>query len=460
MPRITVTCSSLIRDPRLRNSVITAGVIIIFTALLSVPKGYAQYNTYGYPLSPYPYPYSLIFSPDRIAYPLPLLPLIPGQTSSRGVRYSQQNSTLQSVDSSASTPLSTGMYGLYYFPQGALGLSRANGLFLSQTPDLSFFSSLTNNSLANALSSFLSSPALSPASAFSVANSSNFTLNPLLQGLGIQASLFTGLQGFQPRATQPLAALHGSLITWPRAEQVVPAISPVAPISYTYTVVNAYLHDRLAFTQGLVFNNGFLYEGTGVPGRSQVRRVDLLTGSILQSADLPSPYWGEGITIYGTKLIQLTWLHNTGFVYDQFTFAQLQSFSYPTEGWGITHDGKNLIMSDGTATLHFLDPVTFAQVSSIDVYDQNGPVSRLNELEYIKGEIYANVWLTDRIVRISPATGQVVGWIDLTGLLTPADLVYPVDVLNGIAYDAKNDRLFVTGKYWPKLFEITLIPLP
>jgi glutamine cyclotransferase len=240
---------------------------------------------------------------------------------------------------------------------------------------------------------------------------------------------------------------------------VVPAISTVIPVSYTYTVINAYPHDRQAYTEGLAFNNGFMYEGTGIPGRSQVRKVDLLSGTVLQSVDLPAPYWGEGITIYGGNIIQLTWLHNIGFVYDKITFAQLQSFTYPTEGWGLTHDGKNLIMSDGTATLHFLDPVTFAEVGTLDVYDQNGPVTRLNELEYIRGLIFANVWLTNLMAIISPATGQVVGWIDLSGLLTAADLVYPVAELNGIAYDAKNDRLFVTGKFWPRLFEIDLVPV-
>jgi glutaminyl-peptide cyclotransferase len=262
-----------------------------------------------------------------------------------------------------------------------------------------------------------------------------------------------------PYPTPPYAVLQGNLISWPRAEVLTPATSPVAPVNYTYTVINTFPHDRTAFTEGLVYDNGFLYEGTGVPGRSQVRKVDILTGTVLQSLDLPSPYFGEGITIYGNTIIELTWLHNIGFVYDKLTFAQLETFSYPTEGWGLTHDGKNLIMSDGTATLHFLDPITFTEVGSVDVYDQNGPVPLLNELEYIKGEIYANVWLTDRIARISPITGQVVGWIDLTGILSPADIIFPIDVLNGIAYDAKNDRLFVTGKYWPKLFEIDLIPL-
>ncbi|MEW6379470.1 MAG: glutaminyl-peptide cyclotransferase [bacterium] len=274
---------------------------------------------------------------------------------------------------------------------------------------------------------------------------------------------FTGSQILQQLLLQPYAAIHGgpgSLISWPRAEVVVPATSPVVPVNYTYTVVNVFPHDKGAFTEGLVYNGGFLYEGTGIPGLSEIRKVDLLTGTVLQSRDLPAPYFGEGITIYAGNLIELTWQHNIGFVYDKVTFDLLQTFTYPTEGWGLTHNGTNLIMSDGTATLHFLDPVTFAEVSSLDVYDQNGPVLWLNELEYIKGVIFANVWLTDRVVMISPTTGRVVGSINLAGLLSPADIVFPLDVLNGIAYDAKNDRLFVTGKWWPKLFEIDLVPLP
>lgn len=285
-----------------------------------------------------------------------------------------------------------------------------------------------------------------------------FGLFPFSPG-GVGAAAFPRTAAVQLYALPASTRAAAGLISWPRAEVVLSAASPVVPINYTYTVVNVFPHDRTAFTQGLVYNGGFLYEGTGIVGRSQIRKVDLVTGTVLQSRDLPPPYFGEGITIYAGKIIQLTWLHNIGFVYDKLTFNLLQSFTYPTEGWGITHNGTNLIMSDGTSTLHFLDPVTFAEVGSIDVYDQNGPVTRLNELEYIKGLIYANVWLTERIVMISPTTGQVVGSIDLSGLLSPADIVFPIDVLNGIAYDAKNDRLFVTGKLWPKLFEIDLIPV-
>ena len=239
-------------------------------------------------------------------------------------------------------------------------------------------------------------------------------------------------------------------------ESPVPTGSDAIPV-YTYNIVNTYLHDRNAFTQGLVFENGVLYEGTGRFGRSTLRRVELETGEVLQIHELPAQFFGEGITIYGSKVIQLTWQSNVGFVYDKNSFELLQEFNYSTEGWGITHDGKRLIMSDGTSTLHFLDPQTFEGIGQLGVFDNDGPVNRLNELEYVQGEIYANVWQTDRIARIAPGTGQVIGWIELGGLLSPEDHSESVSVLNGIAYDAENDRLFVTGKLWPKLFEIELI---
>ena len=171
---------------------------------------------------------------------------------------------------------------------------------------------------------------------------------------------------------------------------------------------------------------------------------------------MPPQFFGEGVTFFGNKIIQLTWQSRIGFVYDKGSFELLQRFNYPTEGWGITQDGKQLIMSDGTSTLYFLDPENFKEIKRIEVYNRDGPVTRLNELEYIQGEIYANVWPMDYIVRIEPKTGQVIGWIDLTGILKPEDRCYPVDVLNGIAYDEENDRLFVTGKLWPRIFEIEL----
>lgn len=260
-----------------------------------------------------------------------------------------------------------------------------------------------------------------------------------------------------PAPTRPVEPTASNAVPPTSTKPVKPTISSAVPI-YTYKVVNAYPHDRNAFTQGLVFENGVLYEGTGLRGRSTLRRVELETGDILQVRELPAQFFGEGITIYGDKIIQLTWQSNVGFVYDRDSFEVLQEFHYPTEGWGITHDGKRFIMSDGTSTLHFLDLETLEEVGRIEVHDNHEPVTRLNELEYVRGEIYANVWQTDRIARISPQTGQVIGWIELKGLLSAADRSEPVDVLNGIAYDAKNDRLFVTGKLWPRLFEIELVP--
>lgn len=230
-----------------------------------------------------------------------------------------------------------------------------------------------------------------------------------------------------------------------------------APPVYTYRVVRSYPHDRQAFTQGLVYEAGELYEGTGIRGQSSLRRVELETGTVRQQYELPRQYFGEGITLFGDRIIQLTWQSRIGFVYDRGSFQLIQQFSYLTEGWGITHDGSRLIMSDGTANLYFLEPETFTEIDRLEVRDGHGPVIRLNELEYVRGDLYANVWQTDRIARIDLLTGRVVAWIDLKGLLSVADRLQRVDVLNGIAYDADHDRLFVTGKWWPKLFEIQLV---
>ncbi len=226
---------------------------------------------------------------------------------------------------------------------------------------------------------------------------------------------------------------------------------------YTYQVINTYPHDKNAFTQGLAFDNGVLYEGTGRYGQSSLRKVDLETGNILQIRELPAQFFGEGLTINENKIIQLTWQSNVGFVYDKYSFELLREFPYPTEGWGITHDGKHLIMSDGTSTLHVLDPETFEEISQVEVFAGDEPITGLNELEYVQGKIYANIWQTDSIAMITPQTGQVIGWIELTGLLSPEDYRERVDVLNGIAYDDRNGRLLVTGKLWPRLFEIKLI---
>jgi len=253
-----------------------------------------------------------------------------------------------------------------------------------------------------------------------------------------------------------LLALTGFFFIYQYSNPEPSTNSNVIPL-YTYKVVNTYPHDQSAFTEGLVFEDGVLYEGTGLNGYSNLRIVKLETGETLQIYELPPQFFGEGVTIYGNKIIQLTWKSHISFVYDKYSFKLLQEFNYPDEGWGITHDGKHLIMSDGTSTLHFLDPETFKEIGQIEVSANDIPVTRINELEYIQGEIYANIWQTERIARINPLTGQVVGWIDLKGILSPEDHSETVDVLNGIAYDAKNSRLFVTGKFWPKLFEIELI---
>lgn len=238
--------------------------------------------------------------------------------------------------------------------------------------------------------------------------------------------------------------------------QAATARKAAVPVS-SYKVVKVYPHDRTAFTQGLVYLDGVLYEGTGLNGQSSIRKVRLETGEVLQRAPLDERYFGEGIVVWGQSLIQLTWQAEKGFVYDLATFKQIKTFPYTGEGWGLTHDDTRIIMSDGSSALRFLDPVTLKETGRITVKEGSHPVDRLNELEYVKGEILANVWTTNRLARVSPKTGQVIGWIDLSGLLDKQDAV-GVDVLNGIAYDAKGDRLFVTGKLWPKLFEIRLAP--
>ena len=230
----------------------------------------------------------------------------------------------------------------------------------------------------------------------------------------------------------------------------------VIPV-YSYRIVNTFPHDREAFTQGLVFDRGTLFEGTGLRGRSELRKVAIQSGKVLKRSKLPGRFFGEGITIYKEKVIQLTWKSHVGFVYDKRTLKRLHNFYYPTEGWGITHDGTRLIMSDGTSKLQFLSVNSFNVTGVIEVRENGVPLADLNELEYVKGEIWANVWTTDRIARISPDTGQVTGWIDLSGLLKAEGPTHRVDVLNGIAYDTENDRLFVTGKLWPSIFEIELV---
>jgi len=228
---------------------------------------------------------------------------------------------------------------------------------------------------------------------------------------------------------------------------------------YTFRIVNAYPHDPEAFTQGLIYHGGYLYESTGLHGRSSLRKVDLKTGRVLNIRNLTKKYFGEGITLHGKRLFQITWQSKTGFIYDPATFRRMGQFSYDAEGWGVTSDGTHLIMSDGTSTLRFLDTRTFKVSRRIEVRDGGRSVSGLNELEYVKGEIYANIWNTGYIARISPETGKLRGWINLRGLYGELGVKHGLDVLNGIAYDPEKDRLFVTGKFWPKLFEIQIIKI-
>ena len=227
---------------------------------------------------------------------------------------------------------------------------------------------------------------------------------------------------------------------------------------YGYRVVRTFPHDPLSFTQGLEFRDGVLYEGTGLNGQSKLRKVRLETGEVLQQRAIAETYFGEGITVLRKQIFQITYTTQTGFVYDKATFKPLRSFRYAGEGWGLTNDGTRVYMSDGSSEIRVWDGDQLKESRRIKVRDGGREVRHLNELEWVKGEIYANIWQTDRIARISPLDGRVIGWIDLTGLLSERERIAGTDVLNGIAYDAATDRLFVTGKLWPKLFEIQLVP--
>lgn len=224
--------------------------------------------------------------------------------------------------------------------------------------------------------------------------------------------------------------------------------------TFGVTRVHTFPHDPQAFCQGLLYHDGFLYESTGNYGASSLRKVELTTGAVQQQHDLTPDLFGEGIALWHDQIIQLTWKNRQAIVYDRATFAELRRHTYPGVGWGLTSDGQQLIMSDGTATLRFLDPETFQVRRQVTVRDGSRRVTQLNELEYVAGEVYANVWYEDRIARIAPATGQVVGWLDLAGLFPASQRPHPDAVLNGIAYDPRQQRLFVTGKHWPHLFEI------
>ena len=229
--------------------------------------------------------------------------------------------------------------------------------------------------------------------------------------------------------------------------------------TYGYQIINTWPHDLEAFTQGLVYLKGIFLESTGLKGRSSLRKVDVQSGRVRQEVRLSSEYFGEGMTVLGSKIFQLTWQNHIGFVYDLDGFTKIGDFAYTGEGWGLTTDGQSLIMSDGTHELKFLDPQTFQVIRTIRVYNAEGkPQTQLNELEFIDGEIFANVWQTPYVVRIDPKDGALLGVIDFTGLLSPADHGPTTDVLNGIAYDSASHRIFVTGKNWPKMFEVQLTP--
>ena len=249
----------------------------------------------------------------------------------------------------------------------------------------------------------------------------------------------------------PAAANGGAAAT-----NKTPAPTPEQVTSYGFEIVNSYPHDPKAFTQGLVFHNGELLESAGGYGESTLRRVELKTGKVLKRVEVERQFFAEGLALMNGKLYQLTWQNQRGFVYDPETFEKTGEFAYRGEGWGLTHDADSLIISDGTSQLRFLDPADYRVKRAVNVTDRGRPVPQLNELEYVKGEIFANVWHRNAIARIDPQTGHVKGWIDLTGLLKPGEVSDEEAVLNGIAYDEAGDRLFVTGKLWPKVFEVRL----
>lgn len=271
------------------------------------------------------------------------------------------------------------------------------------------------------------------------------------------AETATAVPSPAPSATSESALGYTAVLQ--TAPPTNPYPGPIDAIpTYSYQIINQYPHDPAAFTQGLLWHDGYLYEATGLYGESSLRRVSLEEGQVVQRVPLADEFFGEGLVLWQEQLIQITWREQTAVRFDLETFAEVGRFSYSGEGWGITHDGRRLIMSDGSHTLTFRNPETFAELGQLPVLAGNTAVVRLNELEYIDGEIWANIWQTDRIARIDPATGQVTAWVDLTGLRPADSQTDPDAVLNGIAYDAANGRLFVTGKRWPTLYEIQLVP--
>ena len=233
--------------------------------------------------------------------------------------------------------------------------------------------------------------------------------------------------------------------------------STAKPVDYSYVIVDEYPHDPNAFTQGLAWDNGIVYEGTGLYGKSSLRQVDLQTGTVIRRIENDSNLFGEGVTVFKDRIYQLTWKNKVILHYNKHDFSLIASYSYPREGWGITHDSESIIVSDGTAVLHFLDPYTLVEKKSVTVHDNSANIAFLNELEYIDGKIWANIWKSDRIAIINPVNGEVDGWLDLTGLRDRMDTDKKLDVLNGIMYNQAAKKLYVTGKLWPILFEIKLV---
>ncbi|QRN84399.1 glutaminyl-peptide cyclotransferase [Chloroflexota bacterium] len=248
-----------------------------------------------------------------------------------------------------------------------------------------------------------------------------------------------------------------SLWKWVESRADEGAIPREMTFQMTYEVIQSYPHDPAAFTQGLIYEDGVFYESTGLYGESSLRKVDVATGEVLMQEDLPGQYFAEGLTNWENSLVQLTWQEHQGFVYDKDEFTPTGTFDYLTEGWGLTQDDERLIMSDGTSTLSFLDPDTFEVIGTVTVTDKGQELVNINELEYIRSEVFANIWLTDDIIRIDPDTGEVLGWIDMSGLLPEEERTPETNVLNGIAFDSQTNRLFVTGKFWPKVYEIRLV---
>ena len=272
----------------------------------------------------------------------------------------------------------------------------------------------------------------------------------------------SGLTPFNDSSPTPPPTQTPSLPTTSQTSTPRPSPTPTpsnsnGPITYTYKIVKTYPHDTAAFTEGLVFNNGVLYESTGTfkSSPSSLRQVNLETGEVQQEILLSSQYFGEGLTVVDDALIQLTWQSHIGFIYDKETFGLQGNFSYDTEGWGLTYNGSELIMSDGSSNLYLLNPTTFQKTGQVNVHDGNTSITNINELEYVNGDVYANIWMQQKIAIINPQTGAVKGWIDLTGIYQSNNVD---EVLNGIAYDSSTGRLFVTGKDWPNLYQITIAP--